>query len=89
MFRDSWNARYLLRGGLAALLVALATLRASLGGGIDGGEWIDLVQNTVAAGAAYFGLGAAFGPVEPFIGRKLNGAAVPEPPADPEPVPPR
>lgn len=84
MFSRSWTARYLLRGGVAAALVALATLRASIGGGVDTGEWIDVATNTLTAFAAYCGLGAALGPVEPFVGRKLASAAVPEPPAAPE-----
>jgi asparagine N-glycosylation enzyme membrane subunit Stt3 len=85
MFSRSWNARYVLRGVVAALLVALATLRASLGDGVDTGEWIDVGTNTLTALAAYLGIGAALGPVEPFVGRKLDDADVPKPPADPVP----
>lgn len=85
MFRESWNARYVLRAVLVAAIALLASLKASLGDGIDTGEWIDAGTTTLGALGAYLGLGAAFGPVEPFVGRKLEGAAVPEPPANPEP----
>lgn len=86
MFKDSAKARYVLRGVVVGLIAFFATLRASIGGGLDPQEWVDLASNTLGAVAAYFGIGAAFGSVEPFVGNKMEGAAVPVPPADPEPA---
>lgn len=82
MFRSP-ASRFTLRVGVVATLAGLATLRASIGDGIDAEEWVALAENTLAAGAAYAGIGAAFGAVEPFVGNKKDDAQVPVPPADP------
>lgn len=84
MFRESVNARYVLRAVVAAAIAALATLRASVGDGLDAQEWVDLVTNVVGALALYLGVGAVSGSVEPFVGKELEGAEVPVPPAQPD-----
>lgn len=61
---------YVVRILVVSVLAGLASLRASIGDGIDSGEWVDLVTSMVAAGAAYAGIGAASKTVEPEVGRK-------------------
>lgn len=67
-----------------AAIAALATLRASVGDGIDNQEWVDLFSNTIVAVAAYLGVGAASPHVEPFFGNQAPKVEVPVPPAVPD-----
>jgi hypothetical protein len=62
---------YALRILVVAILAALASLKASIGDGLDAGETVDVVYAFVGAGAAYAGLGAASKTIEPTVGRKL------------------
>lgn len=80
MFRTP-GSRYALRAIVAAALAGLA---------VAGTVWIDnpyvkVASAAVGALAAYLGIGAASGSVEPFVGNKLANAEVPVPPADPVP----
>lgn len=63
------KTRYVLRALLVAIIAALATLKASIGDGLDAGEVLDTVYAFVVAGAAYLGIGAAT-PLEPSVGVK-------------------
>lgn len=63
------RVRYVLRALLVATIAALATLKASVGGGVDASEVLDTVYAFVVAGAAYAGIGAAT-PLEPSVGVK-------------------
>ena len=81
MFRESATARTLLRAGVVGVLALLATLRSSLGDGIDSAEWVDIIQNTIIAVGGYLGVGAAIPAVEPFFGNKMTPVEVPSPPA--------
>lgn len=85
VLRESPTARFLLRTSVVAAIAVLATLKASVGDGLDAAEWVDIVYAGVGAAAAYAGIGAAVPQVEPFVGNQLEGAQVPSPPADPEP----
>jgi hypothetical protein len=82
MFKSP-TSRYLLRTGLVAVLAGLATLKASVGNGVDSAEWVDIVYATLGAAMAYAGIGAVVPAVEPFVGIKKQDAEVPVPPADP------
>ena len=59
---------YAIRIGFFALVAGLASLKASIGDGVDAGEWVDIISATVVAGGAYAGIGAASKTVEPTIG---------------------
>ena len=81
-FKESWNARTILRAVVAMALAGLA---------VAGTIWVDNPYLKIASAMAlvlpgYLGVGAISGSVEPFFGRQLEGAQVPAPPADPEPV---
>lgn len=69
MFK-SVRSRYALRVSIMATLAGLGALKASIGDGLDAAEIVDIVEITLAAGAAYAGIGAAFKQVEPSIGNK-------------------
>lgn len=76
MFRTA-ESRYVLRAVVAAALAGLAVAAT---------VWIDnpyvkIASAILGALAAYLGIGAATGPVEPFVGVKYKGAEVPVPPA--------
>lgn len=60
---------YIIRVAVVAALAGLASLKASVGDGLDASEWVDLVYATLGAGAAYAGLGAVSKTVEPDVGR--------------------
>jgi hypothetical protein len=72
MFKNP-GARYALRIVIVAALAGLAALRASVEGGLDASEIVNVAEATLGAGAAYAGIGALTGPVEPHISRKLKG----------------
>lgn len=59
---------YIVRICVVAALAGLASLRASIGDGLDAAEWVDLAQATLGAGAAYAGIGAVSKTVEPEVG---------------------
>jgi hypothetical protein len=82
MFRSP-TSRYMLRISVVAVLAGLGALKASIGDGLDAAEVVDVIEVTLAAGAAYAGIGYAVPAVEPFVGRKKDDAQVPVPPADP------
>jgi len=84
MFRSP-SSRYLLRIVVVAALAGLATLKASIGNGLDSAEVVDVIYATLGGGAAYAGIGALVPSVEPFVGLKKDDAQVPVPPADPMP----
>lgn len=67
---DNVRARFALRIGVVAALAGLASLRASIPDGLDPAETVDVIEATLAAGAAYAGLGALSKSVEPSIGNK-------------------
>lgn len=46
----------LIGGLMTTALVCLASVRSSLGGGIDSGETVDIITNTIIAAGAYFGI---------------------------------
>lgn len=75
----------MLRATIVTAIAVLATLKASIGDGLDSQEWVDIISAGVVAFAAYLGIGAATEPVEPFFGNKMEGVDVPVPPADPKP----
>lgn len=81
MFRESATARTMLRALVVTAIAVLGTLKASIGDGVDSGEWVDLVTVAVVSFAGYLGIGAAVPQVEPFFGNQLEGAEVPVPPA--------
>lgn len=64
------HAGYIIRIVVVASIAGLASLRASIGDGLDAQEVVDLVQAVVVAGAAYAGIGAISRTVEPGVGRK-------------------
>ena len=84
-----WSQRTLVRASFAAGLVLLASLRSSLGDGLDSSEILDIVQNTLIAFGGWYGFGAIPGVgnyTEPFLNNDKPGSVdVPIPPADPEP----
>jgi hypothetical protein len=86
MFRTSPLARTMLRATLVAVIAVLASLKASIGDGLDSQEWVDIISAGVVAFAGYLGVGAAVPPIEPFFGNKMEGVEVPVPPAEPEPA---
>jgi hypothetical protein len=85
MFKTA-SARYVLRAAVAAVLAASgAILAATTDNTITLHEWALIVVALVGGFAAYAGIGAASGSVEPFVGRKQENTEVPMPPADPVP----
>jgi hypothetical protein len=77
MFRESANARTILRAVVAAALAGLA---------VAGTIWIDNSVIRIASAVllvlgGYLGVGASSGSVEPFFVNKLENAEVPSPPA--------
>jgi hypothetical protein len=85
-----WNQRTLYRAVLATTIAVLGTLKASIGGGLDCQEIIDLVTVALVSFGAWYGIGAIPGsPTEPFLNNsKPESVDVPVPPADPEPAKP-
>lgn len=71
MFQDV-RARFALRIAIVAALAGLGALRASISDGLTAAEVVDVVEVTLAAGAAYVGLGAALPQVEPSIGKTAS-----------------
>lgn len=61
---------YAIRIGIVAALAGLASLKASIGDGLDSAEVVDVISATIAAGAAYAGIGAVSKTVEPSVGVK-------------------
>lgn len=59
---------YAIRIGITALIAGLASLKASIGDGLDSAEIVDVISATLVAGAAYAGIGAASKTVEPDVG---------------------
>ncbi len=82
----AWHQRTLWRAIFATALVFLATLKASIGAGLDSQEIIDLIVAPLVAFGGWYGLGAIPGsPTEPFLNNNQPGSVdVPMPPADPE-----
>jgi hypothetical protein len=81
-----WTQRTLWRALLGTAIATLATLKASIGDGLDSQEWVDLVAASVIAFAGWYGIGALPGsPTEPFL-NPTGDVEVPQPPADPEPA---
>jgi hypothetical protein len=65
------GSRFALRIVVVSVLAGLAALRAALGDGtLDVSEIVDVAEVTLAAGAAYAGLGAAIPAIEPHVGNK-------------------
>lgn len=58
---------YVLRIAIVAVLAGLASLKASIGDGLDAAEIVDVVQATIGAGAVYAGIGVVSNKVEPDI----------------------
>ena len=85
MLKESPLLRTMLRATIVAAIAVLATLKASIGDGLDSQEWVDLISAGVVSFAAYLGIGAAAGPVEPYFGN-TSRVEVPMPPAKPEPA---
>ena len=65
---------YIVRISIVASLAGLASLKASIGDGLDSAEIVDIISATLAAGAAYAGIGAVSKTVEPEVGRSGDGA---------------
>jgi hypothetical protein len=65
---------YAIRIGIVAALAGLASLKASIGDGLDSAEVVDVISATIAAGAAYAGIGAVSKTVEPTVGVKDDTA---------------
>ncbi len=63
---------YVVRIGIVASLAGLASLKASIGDGLDAGEIVDVISATLAAGAAYAGIGAFSKTVEPTVGPNIG-----------------
>lgn len=61
---------YIIRIGIVGALAGLASLKASIGDGLDSAEVVDVISATIAAGAAYAGIGAVSKTVEPTVGVK-------------------
>lgn len=59
---------YVIRICITAAIAGLASLKASIGDGLDNAEIVDVISATLVAGAAYAGIGAASKTVEPEIG---------------------
>jgi hypothetical protein len=72
---NSARLGYIARICVVGAIAGLASLRASIGDGLDSQEWVDLVQAVVVAGAAYAGVGAISTTLEPGVGRKDNTEA--------------
>jgi hypothetical protein len=85
-----WYQRTLWRALLATAIASLATLKASIGDGLDNAEIVDLVAAALISFGAWYGIGAIPGsPTEPFLNNsKPESVEVPIPPADPEPAKP-
>lgn len=83
-----WSQRTLWRALFATALATGMTLKASIGGGLDEQEWVDLVLAALVAFGGWYGIGALPGsPTEPFLNnREPQSVDVPIPPADPEPA---
>lgn len=83
-----WHQRTLFRALLATAITVLATLKASIGEGLDEAEWVDLVSAGIVAFAAWYGIGAIPGSqTEPFLNNsEPYSVDVPKPPADPKPA---
>lgn len=60
---------YIVRISIVAALAGLASLKASIGDGLDSAEIVDVISATLAAGAAYAGIGAVSKTVEPDVGK--------------------
>ena len=60
---------YIVRISIVAALAGLASLKASIGDGLDSSEVVDVISATLAAGAAYAGIGAVSKTVEPNVGK--------------------
>lgn len=84
MFKESTNARTMLRALVATGIAVGFTLKASIGDGLDSQEWVDLFLAGFGSIGAYLGIGAAIPQMEPFFGKQLEDAEVPIPPATPE-----
>ena len=82
----AWHQRTLWRAIFATALVTLASLKASIGDGLDSQEIIDLIGSALVAFGGWYGIGALPGsPTEPFLNNSEPGTVdVPMPPADPE-----
>jgi hypothetical protein len=82
-----WYQRTLWRALLATAIATLGTLKASVGGGLDTQEIVDLAGVALVAFAAWYGIGAIPGsPTEPFLNQS-GPVEVPKPPATPVPDP--
>jgi hypothetical protein len=66
MFKSP-GSRTALRASVATAIAVLATLKASIGGGLDAGEVVDLVTVAFVSAGAWLGIGALT-PTEPFFG---------------------
>lgn len=85
MFRESATARYILRAIVAATLAGLAAAATALSdNGITALEYVLIASSVFGSFGAYLGIGAATPQAEPFVGKKLDNAQVPVPPAEPE-----
>lgn len=60
---------YIVRISIVGALAGLASLKASIGDGLDSAEIVDVISATLAAGAAYAGIGAVSKTVEPEVGK--------------------
>lgn len=67
---SSAESRYVLRALLVGVGAAVSSMLAD-------GDWKQIVASGVLAALAYAGIGAATGPVEPFIGNKMEPPPVP------------
>lgn len=81
-FRASPGVRFMVRAVVSASLAGLAVAGTIW---IDN-PWVQIASATVAALAAYMGIGATT-PMEPFVGVNKVDVEVPVPPAIPEPAP--
>jgi hypothetical protein len=80
-----WYQRTLWRALLATAISTLATVKASVGDGLDSAEWVDVIGAALVAFAAWYGIGAIPGsPTEPFLNQGDRPVEVPVPPAVPE-----
>jgi hypothetical protein len=85
-----WYQRTIWRALLATAIATLATVKASIGGGLDAAEWVDIAVSALVGFGAWVGIGAIPGsPTEPFLNNKEpQSVEGPVPPADPEPAKP-
>jgi hypothetical protein len=80
-----WYQRTIIRATLATGISVVMTVKASIGGGLDGQEWMDIVLAVLLGYGAWLGIGAIPGsPTEPFLNQS-GPVEVPKPPAQPVP----